>query len=618
MYRQSLVWLLASVAIASTPTLLGVAASAASEQSVGGGVSFSLHWDGGRRSSATMTLGRGSADPPSGLPAAAKTIRVVFQAAGLRCCVAVDPTRLPVNPATGRRSLALDDLPLGPATFMLAAFPTDFAPTSGGITRVCDTNPAGVGSACDPTREAMPSMLSQAVSVNITGGSRFEAGGVTLASVPFLVDGSVQPPPEQQSLKKLMRASQGFVTSPVTIRFSVVDAGAGLDGPSLSVTLRQLGEPESAGPLILTPCDDSGPVPCTRGGELDVVGFRVETEPRPLAAGTARAELRARNLNSPPASFSFEYELRVRVPSPTVTQTRTFTPTSTHTQTPTRTFTSTPTLTATPTSTPTSTSTITLTRTPTSTFTPTHTFTPTSTRTPTVTSTPTPTPTSTATPTPTPICGNGVLSVGEQCDDGNRIEGDGCGSNCRYELIPGNGIGSDATDERACLFEWSVVNPNNQPTVDRRGRRNSMQTCRNNDASCDVDLSPFTRTCEFRLAICLDNLDQQMPGCVPLGLGDSIRIVSPSALSDPIRYGILQQALQALRDPSSGETGLRYPWEGVRTGVCTAPFTMRVPLRGSTTLLNGQLRLVTVTQKRFDSGPRLVIDVDVLTLKCTP
>src|SRR5262249_12982263 len=30
-------------------------------------------------------------------------------------------------------------------------------------------------------------------------------------------------------------------------------------------------------------------------------------------------------------------------------------------------------------------------------------------------------------------CGNGILETGEQCDDGNRIDGDGCSANCTIE-----------------------------------------------------------------------------------------------------------------------------------------------------------------------------------------
>jgi cysteine-rich repeat protein len=37
------------------------------------------------------------------------------------------------------------------------------------------------------------------------------------------------------------------------------------------------------------------------------------------------------------------------------------------------------------------------------------------------------------------ICGNGVLEAGEQCDDGNLVDGDGCDSNCTLPAC-GNGI----------------------------------------------------------------------------------------------------------------------------------------------------------------------------------
>lgn len=39
-------------------------------------------------------------------------------------------------------------------------------------------------------------------------------------------------------------------------------------------------------------------------------------------------------------------------------------------------------------------------------------------------------------------CGNGRLDAGEQCDDGNNIDNDGCSSNCRIEYPPSNNNGS--------------------------------------------------------------------------------------------------------------------------------------------------------------------------------
>eukprot|EP00931_Biecheleriopsis_adriatica_P040733 TRINITY_DN23337_c0_g1_i1.p1 TRINITY_DN23337_c0_g1~~TRINITY_DN23337_c0_g1_i1.p1 ORF type:complete len:4853 (-),score=966.29 TRINITY_DN23337_c0_g1_i1:13-14571(-) len=36
-----------------------------------------------------------------------------------------------------------------------------------------------------------------------------------------------------------------------------------------------------------------------------------------------------------------------------------------------------------------------------------------------------------------PICGDGLRVVGEECDDGNEISGDGCGPNCKFEQFKG-------------------------------------------------------------------------------------------------------------------------------------------------------------------------------------
>jgi cysteine-rich repeat protein len=62
---------------------------------------------------------------------------------------------------------------------------------------------------------------------------------------------------------------------------------------------------------------------------------------------------------------------------------------------------------------------------------------PTSTQTPVAAQTPIPTSTATPTPTPMPIgtpgCGDGVIQLGEQCDDGNGTAGDGCSATCTAE-----------------------------------------------------------------------------------------------------------------------------------------------------------------------------------------
>jgi cysteine-rich repeat protein len=45
-------------------------------------------------------------------------------------------------------------------------------------------------------------------------------------------------------------------------------------------------------------------------------------------------------------------------------------------------------------------------------------------------------------PPPGPVCGNGVVESGEDCDDGNTSSGDGCSSTCQCEPVAvcGNGV----------------------------------------------------------------------------------------------------------------------------------------------------------------------------------
>jgi cysteine-rich repeat protein len=81
---------------------------------------------------------------------------------------------------------------------------------------------------------------------------------------------------------------------------------------------------------------------------------------------------------------------------------------------------------------------------------------PTPTRTPTVTPVPA-TPTKTATPTPVPptptrtvtatpgLCGNGNVDPGEQCDDGNTVNGDCCSATCHFEPA-----GTSCNDYNTC------------------------------------------------------------------------------------------------------------------------------------------------------------------------
>jgi cysteine-rich repeat protein len=46
----------------------------------------------------------------------------------------------------------------------------------------------------------------------------------------------------------------------------------------------------------------------------------------------------------------------------------------------------------------------------------------------------------------TPFCGDGFLDVGEECDDGNGVDGDGCSAACELEPFEGSAEGSVLID----------------------------------------------------------------------------------------------------------------------------------------------------------------------------
>lgn len=63
-------------------------------------------------------------------------------------------------------------------------------------------------------------------------------------------------------------------------------------------------------------------------------------------------------------------------------------------------------------------------------------------------------------PTP-PVCGNGTIEIGEECDDGNTTGGDTCDSNCKNEPVCGNGTvesGEECDDGNIIDFDGCSSN----------------------------------------------------------------------------------------------------------------------------------------------------------------
>jgi cysteine-rich repeat protein/parallel beta-helix repeat protein len=96
----------------------------------------------------------------------------------------------------------------------------------------------------------------------------------------------------------------------------------------------------------------------------------------------------------------------------------------------------------------------------------------------------------------TNICGDGFKSGDEQCDDGNNIVGDGCTNNCRLENVCGNGIieGNEECDDgnsndldgcnRACLKTPGYI-CDGQPSV-----------CRTSECGNGIVESDFGEECD--------------------------------------------------------------------------------------------------------------------------
>jgi len=273
-------------------------------------------------------------------------------------------------------------------------------------------------------------------------------------------------------------------------------------------------------------------------------------------------------------------------------------------------------------------------------------------------------------PPPTPTCGDGVVDPGEQCDDGNTVDGDGCSKSCTFEvlttgvcgngvvepgeecddgntdptdgctnacticgngivspgeqcddgnLVDGDGCASDCTytlipgnsspftDRRACGLEWALIT-SNPLALDARGRPSSTQSCQDNDPACDFDPTPGV--CEFHVVACLNNIDPNLPSCPPRGVS---KVLARKTLA-AANYTSFTTALADLRDPITGTTGMTLPLSPAQTDVCTAPFPVQVPLVN----LDSQAGRAVVRTVTVASAPPLRSDAEMLTLVCTP
>jgi hypothetical protein len=261
--------------------------------------------------------------------------------AGEACCVAVDPSGLEVNPATGRRSVVLTMIPAGPGALTIAGFPGSSAASPAGVTATCALEPASAAFPCDTSSLESPSFLSDPTDVTVRAGAEVNAGDILVPAVPFILTSSLAPAPGS--------------TSSQPVAFGATVGFSGSDVPVDDVTITASPGGEIA--VDLVPCDDMSASPCSPSGSLEVRGLRAEGSGSDLPAGNTTVEIVATRSDGG-APLRIAYGIIVSQGDvPTSTPTHTTVPsTATPTSVPTATRTGTTPSTATP-STPTPTNT---------------------------------------------------------------------------------------------------------------------------------------------------------------------------------------------------------------------------------------------------------------------
>lgn len=163
-----------------------------------------------------------------------------------------------------------------------------------------------------------------------------------------------------------------------------------------------------------------------------------------------------------------------------------------------------------------------------------------------------------------PCCGNGIIDIGESCDDGNQtsMEGDLCpslpGDDCQFAAggtFVRGARSNPATDRRSCQLQLAVTNPNGPR--DRFGLPDSDQVCHDQDETCDLD--PTVGRCRIAVAACVNNQDPTLPACTPNGVG-LVTITNPRARIGVERTELaaanvarLESGLTHLLDPANPE-----------------------------------------------------------------
>jgi cysteine-rich repeat protein len=223
----------------------------------------------------------------------------------------------------------------------------------------------------------------------------------------------------------------------------------------------------------------------------------------------------------------------------------------------------------------------------------------------------------------TAVCGDGVIGIGEECEDGNTQGCDGCSPRCRHEACgngtidcdeqcdagvpdppPATGCTARCTEAapplripggggrpRDCALEWAVALDDGRVSRDGHGVPRNRQDCVDGDPACDFDAT--AGSCRVHVFACLGGADDRL-GCAAARVTAATILSPKEAAQSPLRDA-LDGALQELGLPVG-------PGEA-----CTRRIDVDVPA--------GKKRVLLKLGAQIEGGK---LDRDSLKLRCLP
>jgi hypothetical protein len=183
-----------------------------------------------------------------------------------------------------------------------------------------------------------------------------------------------------------------------------------------------------------------------------------------------------------------------------------------------------------------------------------------------------------------------------------------------YAILPASqfaslvqGGGAKKTD---CSAEFQIVDPSNLPFRDSHGRINQVQTCHDGDPTCDAD-GAADGACTFRVAVCLNQTDSDLPTCVPTTAA-SYTLVKPTPTAViPVEQANMQALADALVSLGGTQGGTKQNVITFAPTIATAVCSPLAPVK----IAVGKKKQVIRGRVKSAAGKT---DADVVKLTCLP